>query len=180
MIKKIFLPILALAFAVPLTAQPINHDFEHPAPKFNKPFPKFPKKDLDLRFLNLTEEQNTKIREIKDEYRKKSDLIMLELERNKLDFDEAMITENYDFNKLKELIENRKKLESDVLISFLERDLKVKDLLTEQQWKVFKKSFPKDVNFCNKENKCSKDKRFKDKHNKKPPQHNNHQKRFKD
>ena len=180
MIKKIFLPILALAFAVPLTAPPINHDFEHPAPKFDKHFPKLPKKDLDLRFLNLTEEQNNKIREIKEEYRKKSDLIMLELERNKLDFDEAMITENYDFNKLKELIENRKKLESDVLITFLERDLKVKDLLTEQQWKVFKKSFPKDVNFCKKEAKCPKDKKFRDNHNKKAPQHNNHQKRFKD
>ena len=81
---------------------------------------------------------------------------------------------------LKELIENRKKLESDVLITFLERDLKVKDLLTEQQWKVFKKSFPKDVNFCKKEAKCPKDKKFRDNHNKKAPQHNNHQKRFKD
>jgi hypothetical protein len=67
-----------------------------------------------------------------------------------------MITENYDFEKLKGLIEGRKKLETDVLISFLERDLKIKDLLTEEQWKIFKKKFPKNINFC--ENRNSKNK----------------------
>jgi Spy/CpxP family protein refolding chaperone len=153
--RKILLPFILAIFAFPLAAQPIPskmNKFHHNKHNFQR----YHEKDLDLRFLNLSNEQTTKINAIADEYKKKIDLVMLELERNKLDFDEVMITENYDFEKLKGLIEGRKKLETDVLISFLERDLKIKDLLTEEQWKIFKKKFPKNINFC--ENRNSKNK----------------------
>lgn len=150
MIKKILFSVTALIFALPLIAQPIPQ-------KHNNPPYQIPENDLDLSFLNLSEEQNVQISKITDEYKKKIDLIILDLNRNKLDFDEMMINNDYDFDKLKGMIENRKKLESDILISFLERDLKVKDLLTEEQWKVFKKNFPKGVNFFNEKNRMSKD-----------------------
>ncbi|MCH5150632.1 MAG: hypothetical protein J1G30_08185 [Spirochaetales bacterium] len=148
MIKKILFPVAALIFALPLIAQPIS-------PKHNNPPCRIPENDLDLRFLNLSEEQKVQIGKITDEYKKKIDLIIVDLNRNKLDFDEIMINDDYDFNKLKEMIENRKKLESDILINFLERDLKVKDLLTKEQWNVFKKNFPKGVNFFNKKDEIN-------------------------
>lgn len=148
MIKKILFPVAALIFALPLIAQPIS-------PKHNNPPCQIPENDLDLRFLNLSEEQKVQIGKITDEYKKKIDLIIVDLNRNKLDFDEIMINDDYDFNKLKEMIENRKKLESDILINFLERDLKVKDLLTKEQWNVFKKNFPKGVNFFNKKDEIN-------------------------
>lgn len=150
MIKKILFSVTALIFALPLIAQPIPQ-------KHNNPPYQIPENDLDLSFLNLSEEQNVQISKITDEYKKKIDLIILDLNRNKLDFDEMMINNDYDFDKLKGMIENRKKLESDILINFLERDLKVKDLLTEEQWKVFKKNFPKGVNFFNEKNRMPKD-----------------------
>ena len=148
MIKKILFPVAALIFALPLIAQPIS-------PKHNNPPCRIPENDLDLRFLNLSEEQKVQIGKITDEYKKKIDLIIVDLNRNKLDFDEIMINDDYDFNKLKGMIENRKKLESDILINFLERDLKVKDLLTKEQWNVFKKNFPKGVNFFNKKDEIN-------------------------
>ncbi len=154
--RKILLPFILALFVFPLAAQPIPPKMNNFHKRDN--FQRYHEKDLDLRFLNLSTEQTTKINTIADEYKKKIDLVMLELERNKLDFDEVMITENYDFEKLKGLIESRKKLETDVLVSFLERDLKIKDLLTEEQWKIFKKKFPKNLNFCENKNTKNKDK----------------------
>ena len=81
------------------------------------------------------------------------------------------------FNRLKELIEIRKKHESNILIAFLERDLKIKDLLTEDQWKIFKKKFPKNINFCEQKNKCPKD---KNRHNEKKDSKNYSQRKFRD
>lgn len=163
MIKKILFPITVLILALPLTAQPIPPHLQ----KHDNPPPPYqiPENDLDLRLLNLSEEQNIQINKITEEYKKKIDLIILDLNRNKLDFDEMMINDNYDFDKLKELIENRKKLESNILVAFLERDLKVKDLLTKEQWNIFKKNFPKGVNFINEKDKMPKNN--KDKRNEK-------------
>lgn len=175
MMKKTFLPIAILLFTLPITIQAMPPKFDKPSHELNKR--PFHGKDLDLRFLNLTEEQSSQINKIADEYKKKIDLIMLELERNKLDFDEVMLTENYDFNRLKELIEIRKKHESNILIAFLERDLKIKDLLTEDQWKIFKKKFPKNINFCEQKNKCPKD---KNRHNEKKDSKNYSQRKFRD
>ncbi len=175
MIKKILLPITVLVFALPLTAQPIPPN----AQKHNNPPPyQIPEKDLDLRFLNLSEEQNVQINKITEEYKKKIDLIILDLNRNKLDFDEVMINDDYDFDKLKGLIESRKKLEGDILINFLERDLKVKDLLTQEQWNIFKKNFPKGVNFFDEKDKMPKDN--KNKRNEKKKFDTHPQKKFKD
>lgn len=159
MIKKFLFPVTVLILALPLAAQPIP---PHMQKHGNPPPPpcQFSENDLDLRFLNLSEEQNAQINKITEEYRKKVDLTIVDLNRNKLDFDEMMINDNYDFNKLKELIEIRKKLESDILVTFLERDLKVKDLLTKEQWNTFKKNFPKGVNFVD-------EKHIKDKRNEK-------------
>jgi Spy/CpxP family protein refolding chaperone len=74
--RKILLPFILAIFAFPLAAQPIPskmNKFHHNKHNFQR----YHEKDLDLRFLNLSNEQTTKINAIADEYKKKIDLVML-------------------------------------------------------------------------------------------------------
>ena len=68
--RKILLPFILAIFAFPLAAQPIPskmNKFHHNKHNFQR----YHEKDLDLRFLNLSNEQTTTIHAIADEYKKK-------------------------------------------------------------------------------------------------------------
>lgn len=93
--------------------------------------------------LDLTKEQEASMHEIELLYKKRLEGELIKIEKNKLDMKEEWLKDTPDFEKLKSILEEGKKIEMLIGTLLLERDFKMKEILTTEQWMLFKNHIPK-------------------------------------
>ncbi|HBE01799.1 MAG: hypothetical protein A2096_14440 [Spirochaetes bacterium GWF1_41_5] len=88
--------------------------------------------------LNLTPEQDTKVKELVQNLQQSMALKKITLERIDLDVQEEMIKDNPDIAKISKILEKKSPVLVEMELESIKKDLEIKKILTSDQWLKWK------------------------------------------